>query len=182
MSMIAVRVMVGAAVMMNRRMTGLSRQVIEGLAGLVDLLLHAPLQVQDLAGAGHQALGAETRGAVITPRPKPRKRQTSLPASVAAAHDAARRRHPSQRIRVEHVTGHLKNWRILGRHHGRRENFDATIRAIAGLLSDHQHNDRTEHTARPLKALPARPKAGEGSSSPRVMSRPTVHGSLSMPG
>ncbi|MEU9505374.1 transposase family protein [Micromonospora sp. NPDC048170] len=126
-------------------------------AGLVDLLLHAPLQVQVLADAGYQGLGTETRGAVMTPRPKPRKRQTTLPASVIAAHDAARKRHSSQRIRVEHVIGHLKNWRILGRHHGRRENFDATIRAIAGLLSDHQHNDRTEHTARPLKALPARP-------------------------
>ncbi|MGC5019359.1 transposase family protein [Micromonospora sp. DT47] len=74
--------------------------------------------------------------------------------------EVARKRHSSQRIRVEHVIGHLKNWRILGRYHGRRENLDATIRAIAGLLSDHQHTDRTENTTRPLKALPSTPHNG----------------------
>lgn len=42
-------------------------------AGLVDLLLQAPLGVQVLADAGYQGLGADTAGAVITPRPKPRK-------------------------------------------------------------------------------------------------------------
>ncbi|WP_243707593.1 transposase family protein [Micromonospora sp. KC606] len=126
-------------------------------AGLVDLLLHAPLGVQVLADAGYQGLGADTAAAVITPRPTPRKHQKSLPPSVIAAHDAARKRHSSQRIRVEHVIGHLKNSRILTRHHGRREHFDATIRAIAGLLSDHQRTDRTDNATRPLKALPATP-------------------------
>lgn len=52
---------------------------------------------------------------------------------------------------------HLKNWRILARYHGRREHFDTTIRAIASLLSDHQHTDRTEITTGPLKALPTTP-------------------------
>ncbi|WP_247663052.1 transposase [Micromonospora sp. U21] len=126
-------------------------------AGLVDLLLHAPLGVQVLADAGYQGLGADTAGVVITPKPKPRKHQKSLPPSVTAAHDAARKRHSSQWIRVEHVIGHLKNWRILTRYHGRREHFDTTIRAIAGLLSDHQHTDRTENATKPLKALPAAP-------------------------
>ncbi|MEU4777352.1 transposase family protein [Micromonospora sp. NPDC023633] len=124
-------------------------------AGLVDLLLHTPIGVQVLADAGYQGLGTDTAGAVITPRPKPRKGQKSLPPSVIAAHDAARKRHSSQRIRVEHVIGHLKNWRILARYHGRREHFDASIRAIAGPLSDHQHTDRTEHTTKRPKALPA---------------------------
>lgn len=82
-------------------------------AGLVDLLLQAPLGVQVLADAGYQGLGADTAGAVITPRPTPRKGQKSLPPSVIAAHHAARKRHSSQRIRVEHAIGHLKNWRIL---------------------------------------------------------------------
>ncbi|MGW3607914.1 transposase family protein [Micromonospora sp. NPDC005161] len=124
-------------------------------AGLVDLLLHAPIGVQVLADAGYEWLGTDTAGAVITPKPKPRKGQNSLPLSAIAAHDAARKRHSSQRIRVEHVIGHLKNWGILARYHGRRESFDATIRAIAGLLSDHQHTDRNEHTTMRLKALPA---------------------------
>ncbi|MFD0972921.1 transposase family protein [Plantactinospora endophytica] len=114
-------------------------------AGLVDLLLHTPLGVQVLADAGYQGLGTDTNGVVITPKPKPQKRRTSLPLSVIAAHDAARKRHSSQRIRVEHVViGHLKNWRILGRYHGRREHLDTTIRAIAGLLSDHKHTNRNE--------------------------------------
>ncbi|MCN0151502.1 hypothetical protein [Salinispora arenicola] len=94
---------------------------------------------------------------MITPRPTPRKGQKSLPPSVIAAHHAARKRHSSQRIRIEHAIGHLKNWRILARYHGRREHFDATIRAIASLLSDHQHTDRTEITTRPLKTLPTTP-------------------------
>lgn len=126
-------------------------------AGLVDLLLNAPLDVQILADAGYQGLGTDTGGAVITPRPKPRKRQTSLPPSVIAAHETSRKRHSSQRIRVEHAIGHLKNWRILGRYHGRRESFDTSLRAIAGLLSDHQHTDRTEHHPRRIRALPAAP-------------------------
>ncbi|MFI0797189.1 transposase family protein [Micromonospora rubida] len=127
-------------------------------AGLVDLLLHTPLGVQVLADAGYQGLGTDTNGVVITPKPKPQKRRTSLPPSVIAAHDAARKRHSSQRIRVEHVIGHLKNWRILGRYHGRREHPDATIRAIAGLLSDHQHTNRNENTLRRPRALPATPR------------------------
>ncbi|WP_243715615.1 transposase family protein [Micromonospora sp. KC207] len=126
-------------------------------AGLVDLLLNAPLDVQILADAGYQGLDTDTGGAVITPRPRPRKRQTSLPPSVIAAHEAARKRHSSQRIRVEHAIGHLKNWRILGRYHGRRESFDTTIRAIAGLLSDHQHTGRSENTTRRRRAPPATP-------------------------
>lgn len=126
-------------------------------AGLVDLLLNAPLDVQILADAGYQGLGTDTNGAVVTPRPKPRKCQTSLPPSVSAAHEAARKRHSSQRIRVEHAIGHLKNWRILCRYHGRRESFDTTIRAIAGLLSDHQHTGRSENTTRRRRALPAAP-------------------------
>ena len=88
-------------------------------AGLVDLLLHAPLGVQVLADAGYQGLGADTAGVVIHQSPK--------------------------------------ELRILARYHGRREHFDATIRAIAGPLSDHQHTDRTENATKPLKALPAAP-------------------------
>lgn len=44
--------------------------------------------------------------------------------------------HP--RIRVEHGIAHLKNWRALARHLGRREQMSDTIQAIAGLLSHQQ--------------------------------------------
>ncbi|MGC4749131.1 transposase family protein [Micromonospora sp. DT201] len=128
------------------------------------LLLHTPLGVRVLADTGYQGLGTDTGRVVITPKPKPQKRRTSLPPSVVAAHDAARKRHSSQRIRVEHVIGHLKNWRILGRYHGRREHLDATIRAIAGLLSDHQHTNRpatpgTTNRPSPQMKSCARPSA-----------------------
>ncbi|MGW5578527.1 transposase family protein [Micromonospora chokoriensis] len=81
-------------------------------AGLVDLLPDAPLGVQVLADAGYQGLDGDTAGAVTTPKLKPRKhhshcRRTSQP------HTAARTRHSSQRIRVEHAIGHPKNRRTL---------------------------------------------------------------------
>lgn len=141
-------------------------------AGLLDLLPHTPLGVQVLADAGYQGLGTDTGGVVITPKPKPQKRRTPLPPSVIAAHDAARKRHSSQRIRVEHVIGHLKNWRILGRYHGRREHLDATIRAIPGLLSDHQHTNRNENTPRRPRALPTALDPDEELTLAR---QPTVH-------
>ncbi|MFF0055899.1 hypothetical protein ACFYRI_16075 [Streptomyces microflavus] len=40
----------------------------------------------------------------------------------------------SRRIRVEHGNAHLKNWRALARHLGRREHMDETVQAIADLL------------------------------------------------
>ncbi|WP_218000612.1 hypothetical protein [Nocardia higoensis] len=58
-------------------------------------------------------------------------------------HHAQRQAHSRKRIRVEHGIAHLKNWRALARHLTRRTNFDHTVRAVAGLLSDHQHIDRS---------------------------------------
>ncbi|MER7318553.1 MULTISPECIES: hypothetical protein [Streptomyces albidoflavus group] len=49
-----------------------------------------------------------------------------------------RKAHSSRRIRVEHGIDHLKNWRSLARHHGRREHKSDTIQAVAGLLSHQQ--------------------------------------------
>jgi hypothetical protein len=49
-----------------------------------------------------------------------------------------RKAHSSRRIGVEHGIGHLKNWRALARHHGRREHMSDIIRAVAGLLSHQQ--------------------------------------------
>ncbi|MFD9052165.1 hypothetical protein [Streptomyces zaomyceticus] len=53
-------------------------------------------------------------------------------------HERQRKAHSSRRIRVEHGIAHLKNWRALARHHGRREHMTDTIQAIAGLLSHQQ--------------------------------------------
>lgn len=49
--------------------------------------------------------------------------------------------HSSRRIRVEHGIAHLKNWRSLARHLGRREHMSDTVQAIAGLLSHPQTVD-----------------------------------------
>jgi DDE superfamily endonuclease/Helix-turn-helix of DDE superfamily endonuclease len=119
--------------------------------GLVDLLAHHPT-VELLADAGYQGLGAQTLGAVITPRPRRRKAQLPLLDWIEAAHTAERKQHASRRIRVEHGIAHLKNWRVLARHHGLRETLDATVRAVASLVSDHQHSTRPTHRL----ALPVR--------------------------
>ncbi|GAB7102045.1 hypothetical protein JCM4814A_03590 [Streptomyces phaeofaciens JCM 4814] len=46
-----------------------------------------------------------------------------------------------RRIRVEHGIAHLKNWRALARHLGRREHMSDTVQAIVGLLSHQQSAD-----------------------------------------
>jgi hypothetical protein len=94
-----------------------------------------PAGVTLLADAGDQGLSAQTAGAVITPRPARRKNQIPVFPAVATAHEAECRAHASQRIHVEHGISHLKNWRALSRHLGRREHLDTILRAIAGLVS-----------------------------------------------
>lgn len=107
-------------------------------AGLARLV-HGTTDVQILADAGYQAMSSQTRGQVITP--PHRKFRNNPPAWYEQAHTQQRKLHSSRRIRVEHGIAHLKNWRSLTRHHGRREHLDTTIRAVAGLLCDHQHHD-----------------------------------------
>ncbi|MFD5787063.1 hypothetical protein ACIOEZ_16990 [Streptomyces sp. NPDC087866] len=63
-------------------------------------------------------------------------------------HERQREAHSSCRIRVEHGIGHLKNWRSLVQHHGRREHTSDIIQAVAGLLS-HQQAANVNTTADP---------------------------------
>ncbi|MBA8931332.1 hypothetical protein BC739_008579 [Kutzneria viridogrisea] len=114
-------------------------------SGLPDLMLGAR-GVQILADAGYQGLGAQTRGAIVTP--PHRKFRRNPPAWYEKHYSAQRKAHSSQRIRVEHGIGHLKNWRSLARHLVRRDTFNHTVRAVAGLLSDHQHSDRARVASR----------------------------------
>ncbi|WP_308114150.1 transposase family protein [Streptomyces brasiliscabiei] len=53
-------------------------------------------------------------------------------------HERQRQAHSFRRIHVEHGIAHLKNWRALSRHLGRREHMSDIVQAVAGLLS-HQH-------------------------------------------
>ncbi|MFE5039049.1 transposase family protein [Streptomyces sp. NPDC056683] len=108
--------------------------------GLVKLLAEGPA-VQVLADAGYQGLGAQTGGRVVTP--PHRKFKKNAPDSYEEIYERQRKAHSSRRIRVEHGIAHLKNWRALARHLGRREHMSDTVQAIAGLLSHQQTADLT---------------------------------------
>ncbi|MFD4632516.1 transposase family protein [Streptomyces sp. NPDC058284] len=104
-------------------------------AGLVQLLAEQ-LDLQIPADAGYQGLGAQTAqtgGQVITP--PHRKFKENTPAWWEEMFTQRRKAHSSRRIRVEHGIAHLKNWRALARHHGRRPLLEDTVPAIAGLVS-----------------------------------------------
>ncbi|MGW4027045.1 transposase family protein [Streptomyces sp. NPDC005009] len=103
--------------------------------GLVKLLADGPA-VEILADAGYQGLGAQTGGRVVTP--PHRKFKKNPPEWYEEMYERQRKAHSSRRIRVEHGIGHLKDWRSLARHHGRREHMSDIIQAVAGLLSHQQ--------------------------------------------
>ncbi|CAN3977539.1 Mobile element protein [Kitasatospora purpeofusca] len=106
--------------------------------GLVKLLAGGPV-VEILADAGYQGLGAQTGGRVVTP--PHRKFKKNAPDWYEEMHERQRKTHSSRRIRVEHGIAHLKNWRALARHLGRREHICDTVQAVAGLLSHQQTAD-----------------------------------------
>ncbi|MGW7825230.1 transposase family protein [Streptomyces puniciscabiei] len=102
---------------------------------MVKLLSEGPF-IEILADARYQGLGAQTGGRVVTP---PHRRfKKDAPAWYEEMHEQQRKAHSSRRIRVEHGITHLKNWRALARHLGRREHMSDIVQAVAGLLS-HQH-------------------------------------------
>ncbi|GLW04629.1 hypothetical protein Slala05_82590 [Streptomyces lavendulae subsp. lavendulae] len=104
-------------------------------SGLVKHLTGGPA-VEILADAGYQGLGAQTGGRVVTP--PHRKFKKNPPEWYEEVYERQRKAHSSRRIRVEHGIAHLKNWRALARHLGRREQMSDTIQAVAGLLSHQQ--------------------------------------------
>ncbi|MFD3729550.1 transposase family protein [Streptomyces sp. NPDC058671] len=106
--------------------------------GLVKLLVDGPA-VEILADAGYQGLGAQTAGRVVTP--PHRKFKKNAPDWYEETHERQRKAHSSRRIRVEHGIAHLKNWRALARHLGRREHISDSVQAVAGLLSQQQTAD-----------------------------------------
>ncbi|MFJ7416907.1 transposase family protein [Streptomyces sp. NPDC098077] len=108
--------------------------------GLVKLLADGPA-VEILADAGYQGLGAQTGGRVVTP--PHRKFKKNAPDWYEEMYERQRKAHSSRRIRVEHGIAHLKNWRALARHPGRREHMSDTVQAVAGLLSHQQTADLT---------------------------------------
>jgi Helix-turn-helix of DDE superfamily endonuclease len=66
----------------------------------------------------------------------PRKPAKDAPSERVAAYEQARKQQSSRRIGGEHTIAEPKQWRPLQRYLGRREYFDETFQAIAGLVSD----------------------------------------------
>jgi hypothetical protein len=103
--------------------------------GLIRLMDGGPA-LEILADTGYQDLGAQTGARVMTP-PR-RKFKKNAPDWYEEMYERQRKAHSSRRIRVEHGIAHLKNWRAVSRHLGRREHMSDTFQAIAGLLSHQQ--------------------------------------------
>ena len=100
--------------------------------GIADLFEQFP-QVKAKVDAGYRGLAKEFPDQVEAPPLKPKK---DAPPDETAACEAQRHRQSSERICVEHANAEHKQWRTLQRYLGRREHFDETYTAIAGLVSD----------------------------------------------
>jgi DDE superfamily endonuclease len=100
--------------------------------GICDLFERFP-QVKAKVDAGYRGLAKQFPDQVQTPPLKPKK---DAPPEELAAWEEARKQQSSERICVEHANAEHKQWRPLQRWIGRREYFDQTYKAIAGLVSD----------------------------------------------
>jgi DDE superfamily endonuclease/Helix-turn-helix of DDE superfamily endonuclease len=100
--------------------------------GIADLFEQFP-RVKAKVDAEYRGLAREFPGQVQAPPLKPKK--DAPPEETAAWHEQ-RHRQSSQRICVEHANAEHKQWRTLQRYLGRREDFNETYMAVAGLVSD----------------------------------------------
>jgi hypothetical protein len=82
---------------------------------------------------GYQGLARDFPGQVSAPPTKPRK---DTAAEETTRWEQHRHQQSSQRICVEHAIAEPKQWRPLQRYLGRREHFEQTALAIAGLVSN----------------------------------------------
>jgi len=100
--------------------------------GIEDLLRAYPEVTADV-DSGYQGLARDFPGQITAPPKKPGKDATP---SQAAGREAARKQQSSRRICVEHAIAEPRQWRPLQRYTGRRDHFEDTALAIAGLVSD----------------------------------------------
>jgi len=100
--------------------------------GIADLFRQYP-QVKAKVDAGYRGLAKEFPDQVQAPPLKPKK---DAAPEETAAYEAGRHRQSSERICVEHANAEHKQWRVLQRYLGRREDFDETFLAVSGLISD----------------------------------------------
>ena len=100
--------------------------------GICDLFERFP-QVKAKVDAGYRGLAKQFPDQVQAPPLRPKK---DAPPKDLAAWEEGRKQQSSERICVEHANAEHKQWRPLQRWIGRREYFDQTYQAIAGLVSD----------------------------------------------
>ena len=100
--------------------------------GIEDLLRCHP-EVTAEADTGYQGLARDFPAQVSAPPTKPGKHASP---EETARWEQQRHQQSSQRICVEHAIAEPKQWRPLQRYLGRREHFEETVLAIAGLVSD----------------------------------------------
>ncbi|WP_260462434.1 transposase [Streptomyces sp. TRM72054] len=100
--------------------------------GIEDLLRRYP-EVKAKVDSGYQGLARDFPDQVTAPPLKPKK---DAPPDDITAWEQARKAQSSERICVEHAITEPKQWRPLQRYIRRREYFDETMLAIAGLVSD----------------------------------------------
>src|SRR5215469_14892868 len=100
--------------------------------GIEDLLRQYP-DVAAEVDSGYQGLSRDFPAQVSAPPSKPGK---NAAAGETARSEQQRHQQSSARICVEHTIAEPKQWRPLQRWTGRREYFQETALAIAGLVSD----------------------------------------------
>jgi hypothetical protein len=101
----------------------------EGIEGL----LRAHPDVSAEVDTGYQGLARDFPAQVSAPPKKPGKDASP---EETARWEQHRHQQSSQRICIEHAIAEPKQWRPLQRYLGRREDFQETALAIAGLVSD----------------------------------------------
>ncbi|WP_203184119.1 transposase family protein [Streptomyces pratensis] len=100
--------------------------------GIGDLFERYPT-VKAKVDSGYRGLAKRFPDQVQAPPKKPGK---DAPTTDVTAWEQARKQQSSERICVEHANAEHKQWRALQRYIGRREYYDDTHLAIAGLVSD----------------------------------------------
>jgi hypothetical protein len=100
--------------------------------GIEDLLRAHP-EVGAEVDTGYQGLARDFPGQVSAPPKKPGKNAAP---DKTARWEQQRHQQSSRRICVEHAIAEPKQWRPLQRWTGRRDRFQETALAIAGLVSD----------------------------------------------
>jgi DDE superfamily endonuclease/Helix-turn-helix of DDE superfamily endonuclease len=99
----------------------------------IEALLRAFPDVQAEVDSGYQGLARDFPGQLSAPPKKPGKDAPPQDLTVWEQH---RHQQSSARICVEHTIAEPKQWRSLQRWTGRRDSFQETVLAIAGLVSD----------------------------------------------